>query len=175
MPLFKQGVLWVAEWKGNFFLTQQTDADYLLCLLLFASTVIVYTTYGGFRAVVWTDVMQGIVMVIGVVIMLFLVLYQVGGLSQATQKLAQLEPPKSGTIRVEWKEPILETGKIPKGVWLQTETGDLVRLAQPLEMQQGDTLSEPVEVLIETNPDTHLTVDIWDLSTWGKTLSLIHI
>ena len=170
MPLFQQGVLWVAGWKGNFFLTQQTDADYLLCLLLFASTVIVYTTYGGFRAVVWTDVMQGIVMVIGVVIMLFLVLYQVGGLSQATQKLAQLEPPKSGTIRVEWKEPILEAGSIPKGVWLQTETGDLVRLAQPLKMQQGDTLSEPAEVLIETNPESHLAVDVWDLSTWGKTL-----
>ena len=124
MPLFQQGVLWVAGWKGNFFLTQQTDADYLLCLLLFASTVIVYTTYGGFRAVVWTDVMQGIVMVIGVVIMLFLVLYQVGGLSQATQKLAQLEPPKSGmTLRVEWKEPILEAGSIPKGSGCKPKRG----------------------------------------------------
>ena len=167
MPLFQQGVLWVAGWKS--FLTQQTDADYLLCLLLFANTVIVYTTYGGFRAVVWTDVMQGIVMVIGVVIMLFLVLYQVGGLSQATQKLAQLEPPKSSLFESNGRNPSWRLEAF-KRVWLQTETGDLVRLARPLKMQQGDTLSESAEVLIETNPESHLAVDVWDLSTWGKTL-----
>ncbi len=44
--------------------------EYVLCLVVFGVAVIVYTTYGGFHAVVWTDVMQGIVMVIGVIIML---------------------------------------------------------------------------------------------------------
>ena len=46
------------------------SADYLFCLVVFGIAVIVYTTYGGFHAVVWTDVMQGIVMVVGVIIML---------------------------------------------------------------------------------------------------------
>ena len=40
--------------------------------------MIVYTTYGGFHAVVWTDVMQGVVMVVGVVIMLPLAINQAG-------------------------------------------------------------------------------------------------
>ena len=44
------------------------SADYLFCLVVFGIAVIVYTTYGGFHAVVWTDVMQGIVMVVGVII-----------------------------------------------------------------------------------------------------------
>ncbi len=34
--------------------------DYVLGLLIFAITVIAYTAYGGFWAVTWTDVLQGI-------------------------------------------------------------------------------------------------------------------
>ena len=48
------------------------EPDYVLCLLVFAFSVIVYTAFGGFRAVVWTDVMQGIVMGIGVIILCLL-------------------------------------------------------------------------------------------------------
>ena len=46
------------------------DPAYLLCLLSFGVAVILYTTWGGFHAVVWTDVMQGVVMVAGVLILL---------------------------------------------------------------------------------------------------------
>ncbi|VAX37283.1 hypothetical protein MNBD_PLANCTO02-1287 [hydrothermal vent metagenome] len=76
-------------------------ADYLLCLLTFGVAVIIYTAYGGFHAVVWTDVMQGIVMVIGVLIMLPLAVYQVGGLAEGTRKLAEVTPPQTviATIR----------------------------------------------------------------------------
>ena len=58
------------------------DPEYLLCLVTFGIVVVAYTTYGGFHAVVWTDVMQGIVMVFGVLVMLPLALYQVGGVEQ---------------------------------------------------------------------------------------------
>ncbi len=50
-------------------------------------TVVFYTAYGGFRAVVWTDVMQGIVMGLGVVILLPIVLIKLGGLQQASERL----------------------------------------------------------------------------------------
>jgi len=49
---------------------------YLAGLLLFAVIVIIYTAYGGFRAVVWTDVMQGVIMGVGVVLLLPLVLHK---------------------------------------------------------------------------------------------------
>ena len=62
--------------------------------------VVFYTTFGGFRAVVWTDVLQGIVMVIGVLVLMGLTLSQVGGLASATRKLAEMMPPKLGTVRL---------------------------------------------------------------------------
>ncbi|MEM8734343.1 MAG: hypothetical protein AAGG44_08985, partial [Planctomycetota bacterium] len=69
-----------------------TDTGYLLCLVTFALAVIAYTTYGGFRAVVWTDVLQGFVMVLGILILLPLTLIAVGGLTQATHSLANAKP-----------------------------------------------------------------------------------
>ena len=61
--------------------------SYEVSLLIFAVTVVFYTAYGGFRAVVWTDVMQGIVMGLGVVILLPIVLIKLGGLQQAAERL----------------------------------------------------------------------------------------
>ncbi len=81
------------------------DSGYLFCLLAFAVSVIIYTTYGGFHAVVWTDVMQGCVMVLGVVIMLPLALSQVGGMRQATREMAEMTPPRWGLVQIDFAEP----------------------------------------------------------------------
>ncbi len=100
VDLFQSATSWVdgitpswsifADSQGN-----PIDPAYLLCLFVFGISVVVYTTYGGFHAVVWTDVMQGIVMVVGVAIMLPLALNQVGGLEKATRELAQMKPPRA--------------------------------------------------------------------------------
>jgi SSS family solute:Na+ symporter/sodium/pantothenate symporter len=66
--------------------------DYVLGILIFAVTVVAYTTYGGFWAVTWTDVLQGIVIVVGAVLLMAMTLAQVGGLEQATLKLRSLKP-----------------------------------------------------------------------------------
>ena len=84
------------------------DPQYVLCLLTFGVAVIVYTTYGGFHAVVWTDVMQGVVMVIGVAIMLPLALSAVGGLSNATEKMKKMVPPVPADGRLEFETPPAE-------------------------------------------------------------------
>ncbi|RUL89768.1 sodium:solute symporter family transporter [Tautonia sociabilis] len=68
------------------------DTGYVIGLLLFAFTVVVYTSYGGFRAVVWTDVMQGIVMGIGVLLLIPFTMHAVGGLGHATKTLAERPP-----------------------------------------------------------------------------------
>ena len=110
--------------------------EYLLCLLVFGIAVIVYTTYGGFHAVVWTDVMQGVVMVVGVVIMLPLAIHQAGKVvqeshpeiaSQASSKLesvtrqmAIMQPPARGTATFKQvhsnatDKPLL----VPSGSWI---------------------------------------------------------
>lgn len=99
-------------------LLEGVNSQYLVCLLLFAISVIVYTTYGGFHAVVWTDVLQGFVMVAGVLIMLPLAISQVGGLDSASRQLAEMTPPRTGTIKVELAEPAKDAMIVPAGTWL---------------------------------------------------------
>ena len=84
---FQKGVAWTQSVTSNWSILEGVAPDYFLCLSLFAVAVIAYTTYGGFHAVVWTDVMQGVVMVIGVIIMLPLALYQVGGTRPAGERV----------------------------------------------------------------------------------------
>ncbi len=66
--------------------------DYIIGILIFALTVIVYTTYGGFWAVTWTDVLQGLVIVAGAILLMVLALRQVGGLDKATLMLRDVDP-----------------------------------------------------------------------------------
>jgi sodium/pantothenate symporter len=99
------------------------DAAYLLCLVVFGLSVIIYTSYGGFHAVVWTDVMQGIVMVFGVVVMLPLALNQVGGLEHATRTLAEMKPARAVELTAEAAPNIK---KLPAGTvfaWDDPVTG----------------------------------------------------
>jgi SSS family solute:Na+ symporter/sodium/pantothenate symporter len=66
--------------------------DYVLGILIFALTVVAYTTYGGFWAVTWTDVLQGLVIVAGALLLMFFALRQMGGLAPATAALRQQDP-----------------------------------------------------------------------------------
>jgi SSS family solute:Na+ symporter/sodium/pantothenate symporter len=65
--------------------------DYVLGVLIFSLTVVAYTTYGGFWAVTWTDVLQGLMIVAGALLLMILSLHQAGGLSAATHKLQELD------------------------------------------------------------------------------------
>ncbi|HEV3116280.1 MAG TPA: hypothetical protein VGY58_04455, partial [Gemmataceae bacterium] len=66
--------------------------DYVLGMLIFALTVVAYTTYGGFWAVTWTDVLQGVMILLGAMLLMFLALHKVGGLEVATNKLRDIDP-----------------------------------------------------------------------------------
>ena len=68
------------------------SAGYLAALLIFALVVVLYTGYGGFRAVVWTDVMQGVVMAAGVLLLLPFTISHVGGLDDFTRALGARPP-----------------------------------------------------------------------------------
>jgi Na+/pantothenate symporter len=137
-----EGIPWIGSAEG----------DYLLCLIVFAVSVIIYTTYGGFRAVVWTDVMQGLVMAVGVVIMLVLALTQVGGLGNATKQLSEMTPPEFMNVVVTREKAEDEVTRVPRGSWLTNEEGDALRLKSAIEIAAGESASEPVEALRLTTP-----------------------
>jgi Na+/proline symporter len=109
-------------------LPMAADPSYLLCLLVFTFAVVIYTTYGGFRAVVWTDVMQGIVMVGGVVLMLPLALYAVGGMGKVTEDMAKMTPPDKVKLALSVDSPSDGGLSIPKNSWLVSGEGDDVRV-----------------------------------------------
>lgn len=87
----------VAQFKAGALIIEETfnlpDAwGYIGGLLIFAVTVVFYTAYGGFRAVVWTDVMQGIIMGVGVAILVPVVVIHAGGLREVNEKI-RAQPP----------------------------------------------------------------------------------
>ena len=125
---------------------READPLYVLCLLVFGSAVIVYVVYGGFRAVVWTDVMQGIIMFLGVLVMLGLVLHQTGGLERATRTLAKMTSPVEGTASVALpagSDPV----ELKRGSWLQTNDNSGDEWIKLLETTVISSEPRTVEVL----------------------------
>lgn len=150
-PAFQYAVTFAAGATANIPWVNQAEPDYLVCLVVFSAAVIVYVVYGGFRAVVWTDVMQGIVMFVGVLLMLGLALYQVGGLENATRQLAQMTPPENGKAILRLDVPAAEDIALPKGTWIK-RNGQAYRLAELALIPAGQLSSVETAVLKITTP-----------------------
>lgn len=69
-----------------------TGMHYYLSLTLFAGTVVLYTTIGGFRAVALTDSLQGIVMIIGTAAMIYGIARAGGGMSNVMSRIMSENP-----------------------------------------------------------------------------------
>ncbi len=69
-----------------------TGYPYIVGLVLFGISVVLYTAVGGFRAVVLTDAIQGIVMVVAVVVILLAVIKAGGGMEQCIMTLKDIDP-----------------------------------------------------------------------------------
>ncbi len=84
-----------------------TGLNYTYGLILFGLVVIFYTSLGGFKAVVTTDTIQGLIMVVGSILLLFTIISQAGGLDALTTKLQEVTPnyadiTAGGTIAKSW-------------------------------------------------------------------------
>ncbi len=157
VALFQRAAMGLVDVAGGL-LPGSASADYTLGLLFFAVLVVAYTTFGGFRAVVWTDILQGFVMIAGVMLMLVLALSQVGGLTAATKRLTQMTPPRLGEVVFEASTPAPASGyRIPTDAWLtlRDETTGAVRLLrinQPAIIPAGATQSAAVKAVEITTP-----------------------
>ena len=156
------------SWFANF---SSESTDYTFCLVVFGIAVIVYTTYGGFHAVVWTDVMQGVVMVVGVVIMLPLAINQASnaidpgestktGMALVTEEMGEMLPPRYLTLVIESTEALEEDVSIAQGTWLSSqgfplygETNRIFRTTKryTLEKSTGFAVVEAIEIVSEND------------------------
>jgi len=110
---------WLTSLQSRTGLFTAVDAEYLVCLIFFAALVVLYTTFGGFRAVVWTDVLQGFIMLGGIAVLLFLTLQQAGGLSTATAEVAKQVPPRLGRVQFSADQPVPRTIRIASETWFE--------------------------------------------------------
>ncbi len=129
-----------------------TNSEYVLGLLVFAILVIAYTTFGGFRAVVWTDILQGFVMLLGVILMLIFALVQVGGLQNASSEMASMQPPRLGTASFLLEDsPMLEDFRIDSETWFMDDE-KLFRTNEAAVIPAAEQESAPVKVTQVTTP-----------------------
>ncbi|MCR4427591.1 MAG: sodium/solute symporter [Firmicutes bacterium] len=66
--------------------------DYVVAVVVFAGIVTVYTALGGFLAVAWTDTLQGLIMLAGVLVLTAKSLSLIGGLSGINAAIAKIDP-----------------------------------------------------------------------------------
>ena len=155
--VFQDASTAVSGWIQGVSFFEGVDAGYLICLLIFGVAVIIYTTYGGFHAVVWTDVMQGIVMVVGVLIMLPLALMLVGkdapegtgALQYATEQMIDMVPPEKGTATIHRANQEETRVVIRQGDWLTVpaEPLRLFRVTKEKMIAAGSSSVTEVPVL----------------------------
>ena len=83
----------IAQFLGGATLIESvTGLPYWLSLAIFAFIVILYTSFGGFTAVVITDTLQGIIMLIGTFLFLFFVVREIGDFQVMSTVLDQELP-----------------------------------------------------------------------------------
>lgn len=61
-------------------------------LFIFGTTVVLYTSAGGFKASILNDALQGMVMLVGTILLLIAVIHAAGGLHQAIDKIQSMDP-----------------------------------------------------------------------------------
>lgn len=82
-----------AQWIGGARLIESiTGLSYLSALFIFAASVLIYVTIGGFRAVALTDAIQGSIMFIGTLILLIAVIVAGGGIPAIIRDLYTENP-----------------------------------------------------------------------------------
>ncbi len=76
------------------FVPSHAYTAYVVGVISLTLIIIVYETLGGFRAVAWTDVIQGCVLMTGFAVLVVLVFQRFGTLQDATTKLMTEQPEK---------------------------------------------------------------------------------
>lgn len=111
MKLFAAGLIFVflipysaSVYKGLGTMFQMAlGIDYTWCVVIIALLAALYLFAGGYKATAITDFIQGIIMIVGIVLVVFYILRSAGGLTGGLQKLGELGQyntvfPESGKV-----------------------------------------------------------------------------
>ena len=156
----------IAQFLGGATLIESvTGLPYWLSLAIFAFIVILYTSFGGFTAVVITDTLQGIIMLIGTFLFLFFVVREIGDFEVMSTVLDQELPG--------W-DTLTGTGYTPGGLlsfWVLVGIG-VVGLPQTAVRGMGfkDTKSCHTAMLVGTIAAGFLMIGMHVGGAWSGAL-----
>jgi len=74
---------------GGVFFESSFDGDYLVGMLLVGGVTLLYTLFGGFLGASFTDVVQGLMMVIALIVVPVSAVIAIGGIDETTSLIAQ--------------------------------------------------------------------------------------
>jgi sodium/proline symporter len=83
---------------GGVFFDESFGLDYHTGLLIVSAVVIAYTLFGGFLAVSYTDVVQGLVMFLALILVPVIGIFLVGGLDGAAESIREVDPARLSFI-----------------------------------------------------------------------------
>ena len=153
----------IAQFKAGALIIEETfnlpaDWGYSAGLIIFAVTVIFYTAYGGFRAVVWTDVLQGVVMVLGITLLLPVIIRQGGGMESINRKLRDRPPTLITSVAGSYNDLVIQArGPLDTAGLLYRHPG---RADAPLEIRWDPGVGAEnrfIEVFLATDGEGQTT------------------
>ena len=128
----------VSIYKGAGNLLQvMLSMDYKAALLITGVVVMIYTAIGGFRAVVMTDLIQGLLILVGGVALFITLILTLGGLSNAIQSLSNVKlfAGMTGSSLFELGKlsppPIMKAGMVLPFILSLTFAISVAQLASP--------------------------------------------
>lgn len=77
---------------------QTFHIDYSIALIVGASIIVVYTFFGGYLAVCWTDLLQGLLMMIALICVPLVMLYHIGGINEAKTYIQEADSEFNSSI-----------------------------------------------------------------------------
>lgn len=87
MPLYAAAVMI----GGARYMEEALQMNYGTAVVIFALIVFAYVFFGGLRGVIYTDAMQAVIMLVGMIALLFLTYSELGGVVEAHVKLSGLK------------------------------------------------------------------------------------
>lgn len=86
------GAMTVQFVGGARLLQSSVGIPYDIGLLIFGIGTVIYTAFGGFRASILNDAFQGLVMIIGAILLLMAIIYAGGGITAIVERLYEIDP-----------------------------------------------------------------------------------
>jgi sodium/proline symporter len=148
------------------------NMDYRVGVVIGAGVTIFYTTVGGFKAVSWTDVVQGLLMMIGLIIIPIILILHIGGIRKLMEGLRKEESKVvfflEGEIKGKWEKVRVDkeiAKKVTEKVIIEVKNGKCIVRKEGNERVEinGKEISEGERLLkvgnrLTVGEDVKLTV-----------------